>query len=147
MYPSSVQFQDTQHARNWIQKLLNSFLDDLVCSDVKKAALGHSIVQAVRPKTVTSPLLLGLTVSLDHVFGGWLINLLSRLGFFLLYDELIRFQQSVVKCDSEGCVPPYPVCYTQFVADNVNHNVCTLDGLNTFHGMWTISVSTPWMRH
>jgi len=146
MYPSSVEFQDTQHARNWIPKLLNSFLDHLVCSDVKKAALGHSIVQAVRPKTVISPLLVGLIVSLDHVFGGWLINLLSRLGFFLSYDELIRFQQSVVQCDSEGCLPPYPVCYTQFVADNVGHNVChylcTLDGLNTFHGMGIISVST-----
>jgi len=106
MYPSSIEFQDTQHARNWIPKLLNSFLDHPVCSDVKKAALGHSVVQAVRPKTVISPLLLGLTVSLDHVCGWWLINLLSRLGFFLSYDELIRFQHE--RRNRGVHVPPPP---------------------------------------
>jgi len=100
--------------------LLNCFLDHLVCSDVKKVALGHSIVQAVRPKTVISPLMLGLTVSLDHSFGGktWLISMLHRLGYILSYDELIRYKQSIIQCDSVDNLPLYPICYTQFVADN-----------------------------
>jgi len=144
-YPSSTEFADVQSARSWIPRLLNSFLDHLVHSDIKKAALGHSIVQSVRPKTVISPLMLGLTVSLDHVFGGktWLISMLHRLGFTLSYDELVRYKQSVVQCDCDDGLPPYPICYTQFVADNVDHNICTVDGLNTFHGMGIISVSTP----
>ena len=29
----------------------------------------------------------------------------------------------------------------QFVADNVDHNSRTLDGMNTFHGMGIIAVS------
>jgi len=31
--------------------------------------------------------------------------------------------------------------FTQFIADNVDHNVCTLDGLHTFHGMGIIAAS------
>ena len=31
----------------------------------------------------------------------------------------------------------------QYVADNVDHDVRTLDGLDTFHGMGTIAVATP----
>ena len=31
----------------------------------------------------------------------------------------------------------------QYVADNVDHNLCTLDGSNTFHGMGIIATITP----
>lgn len=31
----------------------------------------------------------------------------------------------------------------QFVADNVDHNACTIDGLNTFHGMGIMAAITP----
>ena len=70
--------------------------------------------------------------------------MLHRLGYTLSYDELIRYKQSIVQCDSVDNLPPYPVCYTQFVADNVDHNInllCTTDGQNTFHGMGIIAVS------
>ena len=32
---------------------------------------------------------------------------------------------------------------TQFVADNVDHNIATIDGKRTFHGMDIIAISTP----
>ena len=69
--------------------------------------------------------------------------MLHRLGYTLSYDELIRYKQSIVQCDSVDSLPPYPVCYTQFVADNVDHNICTTDGQNTWHGMGIIAVSAP----
>ena len=31
----------------------------------------------------------------------------------------------------------------QHVADNVDHDICTIDGLNTFHGMGIIATVTP----
>ena len=31
--------------------------------------------------------------------------------------------------------------FTQFCADNIDHNVCTLDGNNTFHGMGMIAAN------
>ena len=33
--------------------------------------------------------------------------------------------------------------FVQYVADNVNHNIPTLDGLGTFHGMGMIATLTP----
>ena len=36
--------------------------------------------------------------------------------------------------------------FVQYVADNVDHNVCTLDCFNTFHCMGTIAVITPSTR-
>ena len=40
-----------------------------------------------------------------------------------------------------GVVLP-PGTFSQNIADNVDHNLCTLDGKNTFHGMGIIQVST-----
>ena len=33
--------------------------------------------------------------------------------------------------------------FVQYVADNVEHNICTLDGHNIFHGMGMIAAVTP----
>ena len=33
--------------------------------------------------------------------------------------------------------------FCQFSADNVDHNIRTLDGLNTFHGMGIIAIICP----
>ena len=33
--------------------------------------------------------------------------------------------------------------FLQYVADNVDHNICTIDGQNTFHGMGMIATITP----
>jgi len=69
---------------------------------------------------------------------------LSRLGFSVTYDEVVRYKQSVLEDSSnlQSTGAPYPVNFTQFVADNVDHNVATLDGKGTFHGMGIIAVST-----
>ena len=37
----------------------------------------------------------------------------------------------------------YPKVFTQFAGDNVDHNIRTLDGSETFHGMGIIVISTP----
>lgn len=83
---------------------------------------------------------------MDHVFGSrWLIDELARLGFSITYDEVNRYKQSVIQSESlENLLTEYfPGTFTQWVADNVDHNVATLDGQNTFHGMGIIAVSTP----
>ena len=40
-----------------------------------------------------------------------------------------------------GVVLP-PETFSQNITDNIDHNLCTLDGKNTFHGMGIIQVST-----
>ena len=37
----------------------------------------------------------------------------------------------------------YSSQFVQYVADNVDHNIRTLDGNNTFHGMGMIAAITP----
>ena len=87
---------------------------------------------------------------MDHVFGSkWLINELSRLGFSITYDEVSRYKQSVIQSESlENVLTEYSLGnFTQLVADNVNHNVATLDGQGTFHGMGIIVFQLLRMVH
>jgi hypothetical protein len=46
------------------------------------------------------------------------------------------------ECESVDMPDSFPDSFTQFAADNVDHDVCTLDGLNTLHAMGIISMST-----
>ena len=94
------------------------------------------------PKSVFATVLLGLSVSLDHLLGSTLLdNILSRLGFCCSYDEISQFKQSVVQSDDELSPFACAESFTQFAADNVDHNVWTIYGADTFHGMRIISMS------
>ena len=69
---------------------------------------------------------------------------LACLGFSLSCDEIRRYKQSVMQsCASDEAVHKMAAnsVIVHFVADNVDHNIRTLDGLNTFHGMGIISAS------
>ena len=71
-------------------------------------------------------------------------DLRHKMGFCSLYDEVKTFEQSAALhqgVDLHG-VGPGSSCL-QFLADNVDHNVKTLDGEGTFHGMGIIGASTP----
>jgi len=91
-----------------------------------------------------SPLLFGIGVSLDYMFGSkTMLDMLSWLGFSASYDEVNRYKQCVVQCDTEDLCVSYPSHFTQWSGDNMDHNLCTLDGQNTVHGMGIVSMSTP----
>jgi len=55
-YPSTADVQDTDCANQWLPSLLQLFMHHLICPSVKKTAVGHYIVQAVRPKTTVAPI-------------------------------------------------------------------------------------------
>ena len=55
-YPTIDKIGKREEAFKWLPSLLQTFLDYLICPPIKKISLGHSIVQAVRPKTVISPI-------------------------------------------------------------------------------------------
>ena len=58
-------------------------------------------------------------------------------------NEVKKYQQSVLEatCPDSVIGPTFQSCMTQWVADNMDHNVRTLDGCGSFHGMGTISAS------
>jgi len=128
----------------WVPPLLYQLLSGLVRDDVKCFAISNAVVQASRPRSVISPVLLGVGVEMDHVFGScWLVDELSRLGFSVSYDEISWYKQSVLQDGTFGNVSHYPARFTRTVADNVDHNSSTLDGSGSFHGMGVIAASTP----
>ena len=65
---------------------------------------------------------------------GIIINELARLGFSITYDEVVRYKQSVIQSETlENLLTEYPPdTFTQWAADNVHHNVATLDRQGTF---------------
>jgi len=62
---------------------------------------------------------------------------LNRLGFSISHDEATRYKQSVVYNEnvSDFLKTNLAGSFSQWSADNVDHNVCTIDGKVTLHGM------------
>ena len=144
-YPSDNDIQSIEKNLDEIPQLLKSFLLLLIPDKLKVASIGQSILQCIRPRSYISLIQLALGASLDNVFGSrWLIETLHKLGFCLGYLTVLKHKQSAVlnqKIDSFAKFP-YPGHFTQWIADNVDHNLVTLNGEETFHGMGLISVST-----
>ena len=109
----------------------------------KVAAIGQAITQATRPRVLLAPLQVGLGVQLHHHYAScFLIDTLHKLGFCCSYNEVHQFEQNAVL--SYGInIPNHPSQFIQYVADNVDHNIKTLDGNDTFHGMGMITAVTP----
>ena len=124
---------------------LQTLMKTIVLSELKQNSIGQCIVQGAKPRSIIALTLFGLGIELDHLFGSkWLINELSMLGFSITYDEVKRYKQSVIQSESlENLLTEYPQgTFTQWVVDNVDHNVATLNGEGTFHGMGIIAVSS-----
>ena len=132
-YPNTTDIHNT--TGDWIPKLLKTLLQVLVRSDLRQNSIGQAIVQAAKPRSTIMPMSFGLAVELDHVFGSRFCN---------SYIGVTRFKQSVMVMEDAthtGVVLPSEI-FSQNIADNVDQNLCTLDGKNTFHGMGIIQVST-----
>ena len=111
--------------------------------DMKVASIGQAIMQAARPCILICPLQIGLAVQMHHCFDSkFLIDTLYSLGFSSSDNEVLTFEMNAAvsknstECSSEGH-------FIQYMADNIDHNTATLDGLKTFHGMGIMSAVTP----
>ena len=94
-YPKTTDIHNT--TGDWIPKLLKTFLQVLVWSDLTQNSIGQAIVQAAKPRSTIMPVPFGLAFELDHVFGSrWLLDELYQPGFCSSYTEVTRFKQSVV---------------------------------------------------
>ena len=125
-YPSS---NDIRSGTEFLQPLLNYFMRLLVGPDLKQVAIGQCLMKAMRTNSVLPPLLIGLGVEVDHTIGSkTLVIELAKLGYSISYDEVKRYKQSVaLHAQSEA---PLEVSsnFSQWVADNCDHNTVTLDG-------------------
>ena len=139
-YPNEEDIIDETKGQEWVPESLSLFMSQLIGSNVKKMSIGQCIVQAARPRTVITPILFGFGVQLDKTFDSkWFISYLSKLGFSITPDEVLKFKQSVIQNmdvvneqqPSEVNLPALAQLFAQWAADNVNHNTATLSGKGT----------------
>lgn len=133
-----------------IPPTLLTFLDDVILKGKKKRAttlttkrdsIGHSIISAVRPRSFISSILLSTGVYLNRKFGSrLLIDVLYKLGHCVSYTDLSLYEASAIMNSDKKISSD---AFIQHVFDNADHNVCTLDGYNTFHSMGGICCVTP----
>jgi len=80
-----------------------------------------------RPRSFLSPVLIGIGAYVHRKFGAKeLVTLLPNLGFSASYDEVLRLESSILNCNPSEITNDG---FQQFVFDNADHNVNTLDGL------------------
>ena len=108
----------------------------------KAAYLQQCLVSAARPRSYVSPLKHGLAVLLHTRYGSRdLIRLLSSVGAVADYSETLAFETSAAlacaRCEVQ------PDAFEQYIADNADHDVRTLDGHSTFHTMGMVKSVTP----
>ena len=109
---------------------------------MKISAIGQAIIQAARPRAVLAPLQLAFGMQMHHHFRSrYLIESLHNLGSS--YKEILKFERSsamISGAELEELLEDGSS--VKFSADNVDHNICTIDGRNTFHGMGMIASVT-----
>ena len=79
----------------------------------------------------------------SHFQSCFLIDTLNELGFSVSYSEVQKYERSAAmsnRTDIPGFIPGH---FIQYAADNVDHDLRTLDGHGTFHGMGIIVNVTP----
>ena len=136
-------------AADQIPETLRVFTDNVtkVCQKApqgiirKRSAINHAIVAACRPRSFLSSIQIGTSVYLHRKYGSkHLIDILTAMGFCSPYEEARRYLQNVM-----DAAPPEVDCnaFLQFVFDNADVNVRTLNGLGTFHATGGIKCVTP----
>ncbi len=152
-YPTTEMLK-LQSALDYIPESLRVMLDSLFVgkeSKRKVASIGHAIIQAVRPRVVLAPLQVGLAVQLHHLYRSrFLIDTLYHMGYSSSYSEIQRFEKNAAEYTTPNMLGNnLDVVNTAliFAADNVDHNILTIDGKGTFHGMGIIAALTPGQRN
>ena len=97
-------------------------------------------MSATRPCSFLSPLLIGAYLHWKYDSEN-LKNMLHAFSFCCPYDEARRYQWSALFGSSP--FPPNDDVFAQFVFDNADDNVKSLDGHGTFHSMGCIECVTP----
>ncbi|KAK5650089.1 hypothetical protein RI129_001118 [Pyrocoelia pectoralis] len=130
---------------NQFPNSLNVFFNELITKgknrDIKINALKNFVTSSVRVKSFISPLMLSLGIHLHRKYASrYLIDLLSKIGVSVPYSECLAFENSAITNNKDN-VPEDS--FIQFVFDNADFNIRTIDGHGTFHSMGGIMCISP----
>ena len=140
-------YPDTRYIAESVSYVLN-FLQLLLRTTVagknvgvKLASIAQVIMQALRPRTIIAPLQLDLLVGIQmhyHFMSRFLVDTLHGHGFSSSYAEVMKYERSAAVVQGTEMPVYSKEHHMEYVADNVDHNVATIDGIGTFHGIWTL---------
>lgn len=106
----------------------------------KRQSISEAIISACRPRSFISPILLGIGVYMHRHFASRnIIDILCSLGFSVAYSEVQKLENCLKAAPEEQTEE----AFIQFVFDNADFNIRTIDGNNTFHNMGGIKIDTP----
>ena len=146
VYPLCDDLKSQEAGIEYLPDTLRVLLEELFAgkkAGVKVASIGQAMMQATRPRVLLPPLQFGLGVQLYHHFASrFLIDSLHHHGFCCSYQEVQRFEHNAAQLHGTD-IPNLTTEFVQYGADNVDHNIRTLDGHGTFHGMGMIAAVTP----
>ena len=128
-YPSVGRLQSAQSINflpNTLRVLLAGILDAEKGIQTKIVTIGQATMQAARPNVLLTSLQIGLSVQ------G--IDSLHKHSFCCSYNEVQQFEWNA-ELSYGTDITDYSSQFVQYVADNVDHNIRTLDGNNSFHGI------------
>ncbi|CAG9782212.1 unnamed protein product [Diatraea saccharalis] len=136
-----------------IPKTLSHFLEEIILKNrkgevdhlkTKCTSISHAIMSSIRERSFSSQLLLGLSVFLHRRYGSKkLLDVLSNLGFAASYSNTLQYEVSAVYHPQPRILSSESGAFVQYVGDNADINVSTLDGNNTLHVMGMIKIVTP----
>ena len=146
-YPGTETISDVDNCLRFLPPALKLFLSLLFTGlepSLKIASIGQAIIQASRPRAILAPLQIALGIELHHCCGSkFLVDSLNKLGFCSSYAEVMKFEKCAAVSHGYDIPIPSSDSSIHFVADNVDHDICTLDGRGTFHAMGIIADVTP----
>ena len=147
LYSSYNDIASKEKNLEYIPHSLRLLMKQIFPEGPKTASIGQSIMQAARPRTLIVPLHIGLGIQMHHHFGSrFLVHSLNHHGFCSSYTEVQKYERSASVHQGTEICGYTPGHFMQFVAGNVDHNTCTIDGKGTFHGMGIIATITPGIK-
>ena len=81
-----------------------------------------------------------------HFASKFLVDSLKSHGFCASYGTAQKYERSAAVAQGTDIPGWIPGRFVQYSADNVVHNLRTLDGSGTFHGMGIIAAITPGLK-
>lgn len=149
-YPPSHSF--CNEAEDLIPQSLKVFLDGIAKKKRSKevvgrkiTALAHALIAIIRPRCFISPILSSIALFIYRKFGSkQLVSLLCNLGFSASYHDAQQLELSNIHHPQESISSE---SFCQYIFDNADFNISTVDGWNTFHSMGGIKCVTPAHTH
>lgn len=111
-------------------------------NDLKTASVDQAIIQAARPKALLGPLQFVLVEMHDHFGSRFIVDTLNKHGFCSSYSKVQRFERSATVVHGVETLSSGESEFVHFVADILDHNVRSIDGFITYHGIGIIATFT-----